>query len=426
MSDNFEIALNELYMRASAAHAETGGFDAAPLIAVARRTRRARTAAIAVATAAAVVGIGLGGAQAVRLLGDDPVAPPALTPTPTVITPTPTPTAPAVTGVLEAGCGTAVEDLAVLTDGPWRVEAGLDAREVPAGMPVHLWYALVADAADAVEEDPAGEDGPDVAYLVVQNGVVIGAGEPVDAEGGEGAAAPVAGAVPVALDLRGCAVEGIPETEGAPLEPGVYEVVVAVRVTVEPDDGAAYDALVLAAPLHVVVTNPAPDGEDAPGRLAVAPNELVHGVSARFVEGAPLADGDYVGVLHGVDPAAGTVSVDLVVFYLGADADAYVAANVPESPGYAYDGYYAVNDVEKVTTLPIAPDAFVGEVCFGVGDLGGASYLPRTVAQWAAAPGREGADGYDCSLGDALPRAQYYWLRVWDGVVVQVTGQYTP
>lgn len=413
MKDNFEIALNELYTRASAAHVDAGGFDAAPMIATARRKRQMRTAAVAVTTAAAVVGVGFGGASAVRLLEDGRAAAPAATTSPTLdLVPPP------VTGTeLDAACGTVVADLMVLTDDSWRVEAGLDEAEVASGAQVTGWYSVLAGGTALAEPSP------DTEYLVVRDGVVVGSGAPV----GDASATPVAGRVPVRLDLQACPA-------GGPLEPGDYELYVGTLSTFVPADGPSYDALVLADPLGLTVTaapdDTETDGADTPETpqaqpyVPVDPGELVHEVSSSFVDGAPLTDGDYVGQLLGRDPAAGTIDVDLVQFYLNDAADRYVAEH-GLLPGYAYDNYFAVNDVEQATTLRVDPAATVGEVCFNSGE-GIPRYVSRTVPQWLVAPSHESAETFECSQGQALHGSLYYWLRVRDGVVVQVTGQYTP
>lgn len=414
MSDSFETALNELYTRASAAHADAGGFPTGALVVTARRRRRARTTAVAVTTAAAVVGIGLGGAQAVRLLDDGRAAPPAVT-----TSPAPTPTTSPVTGsVLEPECGTALADLALIEDSPWRLELTLDDDEVVAGAAVQASYSLVTELGVVTEETPR------TTYLVVRDGVVVGFGTPV----GRAASAPEPGRFPVLLNPRACAADGT--RGGAPLAPGGYDVHLVARLALELPGGPV-PGLVLSEPVPLTVVaddeGSGDDPEQAPQSRPyqpVDPAGLVHEVSASFVDGSPLADDDYVGILHGIDPVAGTVDVDLVTFYRGAAADDYVAEHLGWD--YAYNDIHVVNESERVTTLPLAPDALVAEACFEGDGSGTERYLTRTVAQWAAAPSQDQTVDFSCSRGEQLAQGRHYWLRVRDGVVVQVTGQYAP
>lgn len=140
-----------------------------------------------------------------------------------------------------------------------------------------------------------------------------------------------------------------------------------------------------------------------------------------------LEDGDYFGFLHGIDADAGTVSVDIGIFYGGEAADAYVEANEPEfwaaEGGSVPNGYFIVNDVERVREIPVAPDAPVAEWCF-MAD-GGIGTAQGDFATWATATGtgeqRCGALEPGARQGNDL-----YWFDVRNGVVLQIVGQYVP
>ncbi len=417
MSEGFEAGLRDLYRRAADAHAQGDGFPTTAMVATARRNRRVRAGAVAVMTAAAVVGVGLGGAAAVRQLAGDGAAPPAGTATPTV------------TGtVLDPGCGTAVDDLQV-AEGVTQVLTAVpvDASVAP-GQPLDVRLTLVDPAEISSEFSMAYPDAypTDTLYLVVRHGVVVGIGDgavtaPPDDEYWTA----------VSVAVSACAPQSpfdIAEPPGD-LEPGEYELYPALRLYIRTSDA---NALLLGEPAPFTVTDGATAEPTEPtadpttdNSTAAAPEDLTHEVSALFTEGAPLADGDYFASFLGVDAAAGTVDVDLMVWYSGQAAEDYVAANIPG--GEVVNDYHLVNDVEQPTTLPIAADALVSEWCFQEREATTLTYFPRTVAEWAAASDYDGIEAHmTCSDGPELDRSWLYWLRVVDGVVVQVTGQFVP
>lgn len=401
MSENFETGLNELYTRAAAAHSDAGGFPTTAMVAVARRNRRARTAAVAVVTAAAVVGGGFGGAAAVRNLGDG-VAQPAASVSPTV------------TGlVLEPSCGIRFDDLKVVERDDLDLRTELRATSVAMGEPLDVGLALVSESGMTAPFSIAYPDSypTDTVFIVVQDGAVVGLGDgttwtpPNDENVMDGS---------VAIDACD-APDGLP----APLMPGEYVLYPAITLFVH---DAQTNALLLGegAPFTVTDVGPTAPSDDA----TIAPDDLTHDVSAGFREGAPLEDGDYFAALLGVDAAGATIDVDLMVSYWGPAAEEYVAANAPGEE--VLNDYYVVNDVEQGTTLPLAADAPVFENCF---DEDAPGYFPRTVAEWASAP--TSWDGLpngptDCSAGAELGHTTYYWLRIRDGVVVGVVGQWVP
>jgi len=413
VSENFETGLNELYTRAAAAHSDAGGFPTTAMVAVARRNRRARTAAVAVVTAAAVVGGGFGGAAAVRNLGDG-VAQPAETGTPTV------------TGsVLDPECGTPIADLKVAHVEGISFDGELESAAVALGSSLTAWIDLSLSAGPVADfELPYPNQYPnDVTFLVVRDGVVVGLGD--------------AALIPGPGDDRGQRLLTTPnacdadiDMYPAPLEPGSYELRAVVTVLFT-ETGT--HALLLGSGMPFTVGDdpdtepteaPTPDSEPTADPAAIDPEDLTHDVSALFTDGAPLEDGDYFAALLGVDAAGATIDVDLMVSYWGPAAEEYVAANAPGEE--VLNDYYVVNDVEQGTTLPLAADAPVFENCF---DEDAPGYFPRTVAEWASAPTSWDGLPYgptDCSAGAELGHTTYYWLRIRDGVVVGVVGQWVP
>ncbi|WP_024285834.1 hypothetical protein [Cellulomonas sp. KRMCY2] len=138
-----------------------------------------------------------------------------------------------------------------------------------------------------------------------------------------------------------------------------------------------------------------------------------------------LADGDYFGFLHGADAAARTVSVDIGIFYGGEAADEYVRVNEPEfwaaEGGTVPNGYFIVNDVERVREIPVSPDVTVANWCFS----DGLDVISRDFAQWATATR---VDMQTCDDPDPTvwQGNDLYWFDVRDGVVMQIVGQYVP
>lgn len=409
MSEDFEHGLRDLYTRATAAHADGDGFPMASMVAVARRNRQRRTAAVAIATAAAVVGVGLGGAAAVRNLGDgDGVAPPAATETST-----PTPASSSLSR--ELLCGDTVDDPAFDPRAAVEVDPATDV--VPSGGSLAAQVTMVASDPPTTAFDLMAL--ASIRYVAVQDGVVVGSGDDVV---DLGAATELSGrqgiTAPTTINLARC-------DDGTALPQGGYELYAQAVLAMEAGQGEPFVGGGGPWPLTITEELTEDEGTDPPASddpTLADPQSITHEVSALFTEGAPLADGDYIANLIGVDPAAGTVDVDLMVWYSGQAAEDYVTANVPG--GEFYDDYYLANDVETSTTLPIAAGAPVFEWCFG-DDL---TFFERTVGEWATAPTSWEGDvpPFQCSDGADILRGTLYWLAVRDGVVTQVVGQYTP
>lgn len=398
MSEDFETGLRDLYAQAAAAHADGSGFPTTVMADRARRNRRVRAMGVSVATVAAVAGIAIGGAAVMRW--NDPA------PVPPAETSVPGPTTDPAVGALT--CGAMIADLAVLEDATIVIEATLDTATLADTDP--LAATVVMAAVDPPGPTIMNEVIRGLQYVVVRDGVVVGIGR----DDGDAPVVQLSGrdgiAREVTLVLAGCDSDGLTTVQ---LAPGEYELYAGLHAQIAGGPGGEGELLGGPWPFTIAEDAPSADPE------APQPSE----VSAAFIEGEPLADGDYIALLRAVDAANGTVDVDLAMFYGGQAAEDYVAANVPG--GEVTNDYYLANDVETTTTLPIAPDATVLEWCFGE-DL---TQFPRTVAEWAAAPtsweGRE-YPPYECSEAANLLRGDLYWLQVRDGVVVAVVGQYVP
>lgn len=152
-------------------------------------------------------------------------------------------------------------------------------------------------------------------------------------------------------------------------------------------------------------------------------SRLVDGVSG-VPSGDSLADGDYFGYLHAVDPAAGTVEFDVAIMYVGQAAIDWLTANDPGAENPPPNDYIIVNESDRTRTLPLTDEARVWNWCFE--SAGGLGFVERTVGQWAAAPT---TGDQMCDAGaTALPRdpANLYWFDVRGGAVAQVVGQFVP
>lgn len=178
-------------------------------------------------------------------------------------------------------------------------------------------------------------------------------------------------------------------------------------------------------------TETTPEAEEPPAEPDLplsAPGEHIPGsnvsaIPASSDPAAPLADGDYFGHLAGVDLTAGTVDVDVQIFYLGQAAIDYLTANDPTAEIPPPNDYVIVNASTQLRTLTLADDVRVWDWCNQTsGELG---FAERDVADWAAAPaGGEMA----CEAGAALSHGwnEVYWFQVRDAEVKQVIGQYLP
>ncbi|GIG29553.1 hypothetical protein [Cellulomonas marina] len=400
MSRDLGRALRELADDASAA--------AAPLpvdrvLARRRRRRAGRAAAVTAVTGVAV------GAMVVTGL--------AFAGRPSTVAPAdPTPTASAATGAPVCGdaAPTATPGGALVLDAPGTAVAGEPVRV--AGTPA----------------SGTGVPAPSSVTLVaLQGGAVVGTG---DARGALGAAGSgTAARSGSEVRLGACASSGAPA--GAdPLPAGRYDLVLVVA------DPAG---TLVSAPVPVELTAAAPA---APATTAAAPPPptVEEAIAARPLQdpfvmrtdrrtaltsdapasGDVLEDGDFFAMVRSFDEAAGTIDVDIAILYAGQDADDRARAASPGADPaevYAPNGLEIVNDVERVRTLPLAPDVVVTGVCEPGG--GGMELVATSLP--ALADGLDAADG--CGEGGSSRLgSSWFWVDVRAGVVVQVVGQYTP
>ena len=393
MSENFDEGLQDLYVRAALAHKRGAGLPLATMAATARRNRRVRAASMSVASVAAVAAIVVGSTTALGAWGGGGgTAHPAVSTEPTA-DPSPVEVV-SLCGVDPAGFVPDEGDpvvVALTTE-----VAGADGQ-----------VAGTVTVRDGVTSLPGS--GRVIAIVAAQDGAVVAQGSIVlPAEDQFDTGAPADGlAFSAALSPCDTPAPG-------QLSSGGYDVYI---VTV-PQDGGAPIVLGGSTPLTVI-----PLGD---GKLPTPDQQMAGDSSATFVEGEPLADGNYVGHVVDIDAANGTVDVDLAVFLTGAAAQDWAAKNNPG--GEVLDDYVLVDDAPRSTTLPIDADAPVLEWCFQSSDTEPLSYYPRTVAQWAAAPrlGGTATPVFACADGDRLSVGSLYWFDVRGGVVVQVVGQYVP
>jgi len=408
MSENFESGLRDLYTRAAQAHAGGSGFPEAAMVGRARRNRRVRTAAVSAVAVVAVVGVALGGAAAVRL-GDPAPVPPAET-----VSPSPT------TPVAGLTCGLAIADLAVFDDAPVTIEALLDDAVVAPGEP------LTTRVTVAAVHPPGGDVGEDsltlLTFAAVQDGVVVGLGlgtvDPGSTQGLSGRSGVTALST---IDLATCGEDG---EAVSPLDVGGYQLYAGLTASFAGSGGE--QRMLLGGPWPFTITDAATTDEQTPDTLPLLPPED-HYQESSSVSAIPLSedsleDGDYFGYLSGIDAAAGTVQVDIAIFYTGQAAIDYLTANDPTAENPPPGGFWIVNDVERIRSLTLSPDVRIWDWCYG-NDLG---FAERTLPEWAAAP----ATGeHSCDAGATLSHGWgdgTYRFDVRDGVVMQVIGQYLP
>ncbi|QZN85943.1 hypothetical protein [Cellulomonas sp. C5510] len=145
------------------------------------------------------------------------------------------------------------------------------------------------------------------------------------------------------------------------------------------------------------------------------------------VSGDDLADGDYLADVVAVDPQARTITADIVVFYGGDAADEWLRVNEPEAAaelgGRAVSGYIVVNDVTRLRTLALAPDAPITGFCV---DSEGLRQPRRTLEDLTTPEPSGGCHSSSVVEGSPGMTMRYFWLDVRDGVVAQLVGQYVP
>ena len=174
--------------------------------------------------------------------------------------------------------------------------------------------------------------------------------------------------------------------------------------------------LLAATPACASDETPAPDGTPltAPTTTATASDSSTPAAeatsSASETAAAVLEDGRHPGHVVEVDPAAGTVTVDVVQFLTG-DAAASAAA---EDGGEVQppNDYWIRNQNDLLRTLPVAGGARVVTTTLTAAESGDATEpVEVDLQRLAELPGLEGA---------------LFWLTVTDGTVVDLEEQYLP
>lgn len=251
-----------------------------------------------------------------------------------------------------------------------------------------------------------------------------GAGGPAPAEGVRRRRAVQAAAVVATLAV-GVLVGFLIGRGGTDPAPGESAVTVTASATPSPTGSATGTAAgTSASPSTSAGTGDGPDASTLPLRDPLVPR--FDGSTASIASATPgegdLADGDYVGHLQDVDPAALTVTVDLVIFLGGQAADDWAAAHPPAE---VLDDYWIVDDVPRSRVLPVDPGVVVVTTCTRSPDaLEEPALLRRPFPEWAAGTtGTVGCAAPDPGLRQAT---DLYWFDVRGGVVVQVVGQYVP
>lgn len=184
---------------------------------------------------------------------------------------------------------------------------------------------------------------------------------------------------------------------------GLAAAVAAVAVlALVRDDGGSDDETVPApsttAPPATEPTPAAPGPSTAPPATATTPAPV-------------LEDGRHAAMITGIDAGAGTLEVDVVQFLTGDAAIAAWQENYPDETGGPPNDYYIVNENPRLRVLPVAEGVTV-TVIDGV---------ERHAIAWADFPDR--LDGAPTRLGPALwPNP--FWIRVSDGVIVDIEEQY--
>ncbi len=129
------------------------------------------------------------------------------------------------------------------------------------------------------------------------------------------------------------------------------------------------------------------------------------------------ATGTYATLLAELDPDAGTISFDVVQWYVGQDATDAWQAEYPDDPYGPPNDYFVRNDNPAVRTAPIAADPTVFLVRMLEDqdadlDPGTLDELPDYLAS------QPGEDGYASH--------NVYWLSFSDGSVDRICEQFTP
>ena len=162
-------------------------------------------------------------------------------------------------------------------------------------------------------------------------------------------------------------------------------------------------------------TRPAPASHPAtPITIATSTDGVSpDGSGCSPASGTTLPDGTWFGILTAVDPAAGTIGLDLACWYTGAAADAAATADHPGTVTPVPNDYYIRNQVPTVYTIPAAPTMAVVPLDITSGGPTG-----------GLAPAQTGVAAAAGIASSATPRR--VWVVVQDGWATVVQAQFTP
>lgn len=371
------------------------------LMARRKRRRTVRRSATAAAGLAVVGGLAFAGGTLANWQHE---------PQPAVTGPNPTPT-PTVEPSVAAlpGCGDPLPPDDPASGDPEPTTLTAEAPEsLVAGTPVSVRLGISGPAAPA-PEDLADAD---IRLVISSDGRVVALADAQDASWTDSGNGPVA------------QIEAAPEYCEAAPDAGVLTAVVRTA-----------DGLLVSAGVDVTVE--APDGsadDDDPISTRPLRDPFVHRANSgtSISSDAPssadtLADGDYAGRVLSVDPAAGTVTVDLVLFFTGEHATAWARANDPrrlEPEGWVLNDMLEINEVERPRTLTLAPDAVITGYCLTDGTL---TMRARTLADLMTEGDRAACQDAESGIPQfGGEGGSLFWVDVRGGVVAQLVGQYVP
>lgn len=128
--------------------------------------------------------------------------------------------------------------------------------------------------------------------------------------------------------------------------------------------------------------------------------------------GPSLPNGTWFGTLKSVDPAAGTIGLDLACYFVGDAANAAAAADGHSEIPVPND-YYIRNQVPTIYTLPAIPNVAYLQLQYNGGS---SEYEPTATGLGAAAAG----------LASFNPDYWTGWIQVTDGYVTVIQQQFRP
>lgn len=125
-----------------------------------------------------------------------------------------------------------------------------------------------------------------------------------------------------------------------------------------------------------------------------------------------LPDGTWFAVLKSVDPAGGTIGIDLACWFSGDAANAAAVADDPGAEVPVPNDYYVRNNATTVRTIHAVPDVAVVPLAETPGGPTGLNGPTQT--------------GVAAASGILAAPTQLVWVQVTDSWVTVVQAQFTP